>query len=198
MKTLKFAAVSWAVVALAVAAVAQKPQDFPKVELNGGLQAQIMSIGMNTRNALHPTLTMSIKITNTGKSTAFLLLFGEPSMIDDAGGLFEIRSVSGVAYCPGPQSNPPSTRLCVGIPRVVDGVVFSPHAYTQIDPDRSITATFFGIGTSNTGTNLIFSEDIAYRLVNDPTKDADLSDAGKLKQLQFGTLSFPPTAIIQK
>ena len=104
---------------------------------------------MNTKWPLHPTLTMSIKITNKGKSTAFLLLYGEPSMIDDAGGKFDIRSVTGVAYCPGPQSNPPSIRLCVGIPRT-DSNTFSPRGYTQIDPDRSITATFFAIGAGET------------------------------------------------
>ena len=198
MKLKRFVLASWAVVALAVAAVAQKPAENPTVDLNGGLQAQIITVGMNTRNALHPSLTMSVKITNGGKSTAFLLLYGVPSLIDDAGGQFEIKSVTGVAFCPGPQSNPPSTQLCIGIPRVVDGVVFSPRGYTRIDPGRSITANFFAIGTSNTGGNLIFSEDIAYRLVDDPAKDADLPDAQKLKQLQLGTLSFAPTAINQR
>jgi hypothetical protein len=199
MKLKRIALASWAVVILAVAAVAQKPQENPVVNLNGGLQAQIISAGMNAKWPLHPSLTMSIKITNTGKTTAFLLLYGLPSMIDDAGGQFDIKSVTGVAYCPGPQSNPPSIRRCVGIPPTEnDNSLFSPRGYTQIDPDRSITATFFAIGTSNTGTNLIFSEDIAYRVVNDTAKDADLSDAEKLKHVQLGTLSFPPVAINQK
>ena len=176
MKPIWVAAASLAVVVLAVAAVAQKPTENPPVDLNGGLQAQIVSVGMNTKWPLHPTLTMSIKISNKGKSTAFLLLYGEPSMIDDAGGKFDIRSVTGVAYCPGPQSNPQPSALCRRS-ACTDGNTFSPRGYTQIDPDRSITATFFAIGAGNTGTNLIFSEDIGYRLINDAAKDADSSDA---------------------
>jgi len=192
MKPKRVALASWAVVVLAAAAVAQKPPENPTVDLNGGLQAQIISVGVNPKL---PSLTMSIKISNKGKSTAFLLLYGEPSMIDDAGGKFDIRTVTGVAYCPGLTGVP----LCVGIPRADSNNTFSPRGYTQIDPDRSITATFWAIGESNiTGTNLIFSENIGYRLVNDPAKDADLSDAEKLKQVQLGTLSFPPVAINQK
>jgi hypothetical protein len=69
-------------------------------------------------------LKASVKITNNSEDNIYLLLFGEPSAIDDAGGNWNtVFSVTGAAYCPGPQSNPPSYRLCMGAPRV-DGHSF--------------------------------------------------------------------------
>src|SRR5271166_647445 len=81
----------------------------PTVELNAGLQARIISLGRD-----RGYLSVGVKITNSGKDHAFMLLFGEPSAFDDAGGRFSIvHAVTGVAYCQGPLTNPPSTRLCV-------------------------------------------------------------------------------------
>jgi hypothetical protein len=87
-------------------------------------------------------LTASVKITNKSADYIYLLLFGEPSAIDDAGGNWSIVfSVTGAAYCPGPQTNPPSYRRCVGIPRV-DNYLFPLNGYTEIAPENSITVNY--------------------------------------------------------
>lgn len=164
------------------------------VELNGGLQAQIISMGRD-----RGSLTVAVKITNTGKDHAFMLLFGEPSAFDDAGGRFSIvRGVTGVAYCPGPQTNPPSTRLCVGLPRV-DGNLFPLQGYTEIDPGKSVIAHFSFNGGGDKGEHISLSAEMAYRFVKeaDLAQDADVPDQRKLKTLRFGTLSFEPVSPAQ-
>jgi hypothetical protein len=195
MNSKRVAAASLAVVVLAVAAVAQTP-DNPKAQLNGGLEAEITSTGMNTRSPNYPQVTMSMKIANTGKATAFLLLYGEPSLIDDAGTQYGFKRLGGVAYCQGPLTNPPN-KLCVGIPHV-DQNFFSPRGYTEIDPGRAITVTFQFQGTGKSGTIVTFSAEMAYRLVTDLDKDNESSDTDKMKQTRFGTLSFEPMTIKEK
>ncbi len=49
MKPKRVVLACWAVVALAVAAVAQKPAENPTVQLNGGLEAQILSLGRSNK-----------------------------------------------------------------------------------------------------------------------------------------------------
>jgi hypothetical protein len=167
----------------------------PTVELNGGLQARIISLGRD-----RGTLSVGVKITNTGKDYAFILLFGEPSAFDDAGGRFGIvHAVTGVAYCPGPQTNPPSTRLCVGLPRVDDHNLFPLHGYTEIDPGKSVNAHFSFNGGGDKGERISFTAEMAYRFVKEAelAQDADVPDQRKLKALRFGTLSFDPTSPAQ-
>jgi len=184
-------------VVLAVSAVAQKPADNAVAQLNGGLEAQIVSAGLNTRDAIHPRVTIAMKLSNKGSSTAFVLLFGPMDLLDDSGVHYDLKTLTGIAYCPGPQTNPPSFRFCVGVPRV-DANTFSPRGYTRIDAGRSITVNLSFQGSGQPGTQVTLSGEYAYRVVADATKDADLSDADKLKQIQLGTLSFEPVAVSQK
>jgi hypothetical protein len=118
-------------------------------------------------------------------------------LIDDAGNQYEMKTLTGIAYCPGPQTVPPSFKLCVGVPRT-DGNTFSPRGYTRIDPGRSITINLSFRGSGGTGGQVTLSGEYGYRLVADATKDADVSDADKIRQVQLGTLSFEPVAVAAK
>jgi addiction module HigA family antidote len=60
MKSKRVLFASWGVVVLAVAAVAQKPRN-PKATLNGGLEAEITSVGVNSKSASWIMLTMAMK-----------------------------------------------------------------------------------------------------------------------------------------
>jgi hypothetical protein len=173
-------------VLLAAAAAAQGP----KVQLSGDLQGQIVALS-NLRGALN----VGVKITNAGKDHAFVLLFSEPSEFDDAGGPGQIYSVTGVAYCPGPQSNPPSDRLCVGLPRV-DGHLFPLQGYTDIEPGKSVTVHFIFHAAGDRGQKYTLTAQMAYRFVKeaDLAQDVDVPEARKLKTLRFGTLSFEPVS----
>ncbi len=186
---------------IVVAAGAQKVEAIPTVELNGGMQAQILSLGRDTKSMGRPMLTATVKIANNGKDYVSLLLFGSLSAVDNAGGRFDVvRSVAGVAYCPGPQTNPPSTRLCVGIPRVEDQYLFPLRGYSEIDPGKAITIHFALSSSSpvSKGDKISLSVEMAYRLVSDLTTDADVPDKQKLKLLRFSTLSFEPVAVTEK
>lgn len=180
---------SWAILALAVSAVAQKPQDFPKVELNGGLEAQMLSLG-RSGNGHRPDLNSAIKITNAGKNTAFIMFYGEPSAIDDAGVKFDrFKSLSGVAYC---TTNP--SGLCVGLPRLDEHNLFPLRGYTEIDPGKSVTLhlTLSTNAFDSKGDQISVTAQMAYRLVADMDKDAQLTDAQQFKTVRIGTLSFDP------
>jgi hypothetical protein len=59
-------------------------QETPTVELNAGMQAQLLSLGRQGYG-----LTAAVKITNKGQDHVFLLLFGAPSAVDDAGVRFD-------------------------------------------------------------------------------------------------------------
>ena len=69
--------------------------------------------------------------------------------------------------------------------------------YTEIDPGRSITVHFKMKTPSpaSKGKRISIAAQIAYRLVNDPGKDADLSDSQKLRQVRKGNLSFEPVIV---
>jgi len=195
MKTTRFAAVLLAVLVLSVAAVAQKPQENPTVQLNGGLEAQILSLGRSNKG-YRIDLNAAIKITNTGKDTAFIMFYGAPSAFDSAGTKFEnFDSLTGVAYC---GTNPPG--LCVGLPRYNEAYLFPLRGYTQIDPGRSVTLhlTLWEHGLQSKGDQASVSAQMAYRIVSDLTKDADLTDEQQFKQVRIGNLSFEPTTISEK
>jgi hypothetical protein len=42
-----------------------------------------------------------------------------------------LQAVNGVAFCRGPNINPPAPRLCVGLPRVDDENLFPLQGYTE-------------------------------------------------------------------
>ena len=183
---------------LVATASAQEPK--PTVELNGGLEAQLLTLGRGKGS--RPVLTAAVKITNKGQDNVFLLLFGPVSAVDDAGGRFDsVEDITGVAYCPGPQTNPPSTRRCVGIPQVDDQYLFSLQGYTQIEPGKSIRVNFALTAMNGSkGDRVSLSVEMAYRLVKaaDLAKDADVPDKQKLKSVRFSTLSFEPVAVNEK
>jgi hypothetical protein len=157
------------------------------VELAGGLKAEVVSM-----DRMHGTLTLAVRISNNSKDSAFILLFGEPSAFDDAGEQFSIvNAVTGAAYCPGPQTKPPTFRLCVGLPRVTDSL-FPLQRYTGIEPGKSVTAQFRLSGGGDKGSRVSLTQQIAYRFTKDDdrTRDSGLSDAEKVKSLHIGTLNF--------
>lgn len=180
-------------VLLALAAAGQKADENRTVQLNGGLQAQILSLGRDSSTP-RPVLTAAIKISNTGQNHAFVMLYGEPSAIDDAGGKFEPApgAVSGIAYCGVVPAG-----LCVGMPRP-DDHLYPLEGYTEIDPGKSITMHLTLFSQASKGDRVSISASMAYRLVSDPVKDADLSDKEKLKLLKRGTLSFEPLKVTEK
>jgi hypothetical protein len=170
----------------------------PAPKQRAALEAQIINLGRS--GAVTTALAASFKITNNSDSYVYLLLFGLPSAIDDAGGNFGIYDVTGAAYCPGPQSNPPSFRLCVGIPRV-DDHLFPLHGYTEIGPTNSVTVNYVFRGGGNKGTKYFLAQEIAFRVAKSPEDDAALSDQQKLKLLHFASLNFnaveaPPKEVV--
>jgi len=58
------------------------------------------------------TLNVAVKISTESKdrTSAFILLFGEPSAFNDGGGKYQSRSVAGAAYCKGFANNPRDLR----------------------------------------------------------------------------------------
>jgi hypothetical protein len=155
------------------------------VRLSGGLKGEVIQMGREGR-----VLTLAMKITNESKDAdAFILLFGEPSAFDDAGGRWNIvQAVTGVAYCPGPFTSPPTFRLCVGIPRVTE-TLFPMQGYTDIQPGQSVTVHYQFTGGGEKGERISLAHDLAYRFAT-AEKDAGMSDAQKLKALRFGSLSY--------
>jgi hypothetical protein len=133
------------------------------------------------------TINVEVKITNNSEAHVFMLLFGEPSAFDDAGGHYGIiGEVAGVAYCPGPQTNPPSFRLCVGKPRVDSQYLFPLDGYTEIEPGQAATVHYTLRGGGSGGQKCRLAQEVAYRTV----KEADLPKPPDLKSLHFGSLSF--------
>jgi hypothetical protein len=176
---------------LVVAAAAQKSDDNPTVELNGGMTAQLLTLGRDS-SGVRPVVTAAVKITNTGKNYVLLMIYGAPSAIDDGGVKFDgdiSGGVSGIAWC---QTRP--AERCIGIPEATSA--FALQNYTEIDPERSVTIHFKMQTPSLTskGKRVSVSAEIAYRLVSDLTKD-DVSDAQKLKQVRKGNLSFEPVSV---
>ena len=172
-------------------------QETPTVELNGGMQGQLLSLGRQGYG-----LTAAVKIANKAQDHVFVLLFGAPSAVDDAGVRFDVmQAINGVAFCRGPAINPPSPRLCVGLPTVDDENLFPLQGYTEIEPGKSATVNTTLASTSmSKGERVSLSAEMAYRLVKeaDLAKDCDVPDKQKLKALRFGSISFGPVAVKQK
>jgi hypothetical protein len=160
----------------------------PVVKLNGGLEAQILSVG---RNANHNQLTAAMKIVNKGKNTIFLLLVGNPlaMAVDNTGATSSWCQANGIASCRS------DFRECAGVPKEVENSTPSLQSYTQIDPEAEITVTF-AFGTSDSkGPLASVSANMAYRLVSDLSKEPGLSDKEKRQQIRGMSLSFPPASV---
>ncbi len=68
------------------------PEEIPTSQLPGGLKGEIILLAKNGNQ-----LNIAVKITNeSSRGDAFILLFGEPSTFDDAGGKYGKRAISGV------------------------------------------------------------------------------------------------------
>ena len=61
------------------------------------LLAELITLGKTKDD--RPTLTASVRLTNKGTGYVSVLLVGRPSAVDDAGGVFEVENVAGIAYC---------------------------------------------------------------------------------------------------
>ena len=134
---------------LLAASAAGQDKSAPK---RGELEFQLTSLGRNERGNV---LTAAVKATNKSSSVVFLLLFGRPSAVDNAGEVFDgVQSVTGVAYCAGTQ-NPPSKLVCVGKEEARGGFVRPPvDSYTEIDPDQSAVFTIVLSGSHSTGAKI--------------------------------------------
>ena len=173
---------------LAFAAAAQE-QDKRLVELNGGLTAQLLSLGRDTSG--RPTITAAVKIANTGKDYVFLMVYGSISAIDEGGVKFEPPgdAVSGIAWC----ETSPAER-CIGIPSGSNA--FPIQQYTEIDPGKAVTAHLRLVaptGSKSVGRVSIVTQ-IGYRVVKevDIQNDDVLSDTQRIKQVRTGSISFEP------
>lgn len=164
------------------------------VKLNGGLEAEILSIG---RSADHEIITLSLLISNKGKDTANVMLVGKEAVTDNKGGVFNWRySLAGISDC-GYNNDQPL--YCAGLPQPTRDTP-PLRAYTQIDPDREITVSFrlrADGGRASDGPLVSFSARLAYRMVADPLKDANLTEMEKLKQVRLMTLSFRPRTLVE-
>jgi len=175
--------------------LAAAAQENRTVALNGGLQAQMLSLGRTTSG--RPVITAAVKITNTGKDNVFLMFYGSISAVDEAGNKFDPPgdAVSGIGYC-----NTEPAERCIGKP---NGSPFFPfQSYTVMDPGKSVTAHFRLVdlrGAQSAG-KVSLSAQFAYRLVKetDMDKEADVPDAQKLRQIRTGNMSFEPLAVTEK
>jgi hypothetical protein len=162
------------------------------VKLNGGLEAEVLALG---RSANHQNLSVSMRISNKGTSSAYLLLVGTPVVTDNTGGGFRNNwTVSGLAHCVNRNPGSPDS-LCFAVPKVIDGITIPLQAFTLIDPDISITVNFLFENGVSQGPLISFSANLAYRLVNDTAKDATLTESDKYKQFRIMTLSFPSLSV---
>jgi hypothetical protein len=164
------------------------------VKLNGGLDATLLKVG---RTKDHRYLTLSVRISNRGPDTAFLLLVGEPAATDDSGGIFKSASdITGIAHCAYGNWAP---SYCLGIPTKVNWTV-PIQSFTQIDPrsdpDAGIVVNFRLYGQGD-GPAISFSAEIYARFVRDLAVDDTLPDAAKFKQFRLMTLSFPPVRVTE-
>jgi hypothetical protein len=172
-----------ACVLLAALAAAQNSP----VKKRASLDAEITALSHDQGSSVN----IAVKITNNSEAHVFILLFGEPSAFDDAGGHYSIVSaVTGVAYCPGPQTNPPSFRLCVGKPEVDKRYLFPLDGYTEIEPGQAATVHYILRGGSYDGKKYQLAQEVAYRVV----KETDLEKPPDLKSLHFGSLRFNDAA----
>jgi len=158
------------------------------VKLNGGLEATVLQIG-RTRD--HRNVTLSLRISNKGSSTAYLILVDNPMATDNTGGIFKDPVVSGITYC---HYGVWAASYCIGIPEKHDWTV-PIQSFTEIDPNpdpnAGITVNFRLTGQGD-GTVASFSAHLYVRFVSDTLKDAAVPEAAKYKEFRMMTLSFPP------
>jgi hypothetical protein len=100
-----------------------------------------------------------------------------------------VSAVTGAAYCSGPQTNPPSFRLCVGKPEVDNRYLFPLDGYTEIEPGQAATVHYTLRGGA-AGKKYQLAQEVAYRVV----KEADLEKPPDLKSVHFGSLTFNDAA----
>jgi hypothetical protein len=174
---------------LLLIAAAAFGQDVILSQFPGGLKGEIIMLAKNKN-----FLSIAVKITNEAGSRgdAHILMFGPTSAFDDVGNHYEQRNITDVAYCPGPDTNPPSFRLCVGVPRVDESKFFPLQSYTDIEPGKSVAVHFELMGNVQSigkGERFSLAQELAYRFA-DFDEDAGTPESEKLKTLHFGTFSF--------
>lgn len=185
MKNLAFKAVAYSFVFLfSVTCSAQSRV----VRLNGGLQAEVLTLG---RNVNHTQVTLSVRILNQSRGTAYLALIGNPTVTDNEGGsLLAVLKCGGLVQCPWGLA-------CFGSPRIVEGQTLPIQGFTQIDPGVDITATMVMFNGKVDGPLLTFSGEVAYRIVLDTGRDATLPDSEKYKQFRVMGLTFPSMSVTE-
>jgi hypothetical protein len=168
----------------------------PPKKFNGGLQAQIVSVG---RDKTFNHLTVSITLANQGKNTIYLLLVrgtGTPKAVDNMGADFGYESSSGIAVCPLFEATP----WCIGKPDIKNGQTPPLQAWTALDPDTSpITLNFaLFVNRESHGHLASFSCTLASRVVSDPARDDTLTDSERREHIHMINISLPPTPVNQE
>ena len=163
----------------------------PTLKLNGGLEAQLISIG---RNKEHNTVTIAAMIKNNGINTAYLMLAGAPPMAtDNTGTKYSSRSFGGVTACPSLDNG--YTELCIGVTKTQENITPPLQSFTQIDPKTELMVNFELVGNSGNGPLMTFAATFMSRFVSDPVKDSTLSEKEKRQQIHLMNLSFTPAPV---
>ncbi|HSZ74005.1 MAG TPA: hypothetical protein VK779_04230 [Rhizomicrobium sp.] len=180
------------VAALAMAVTSAAKAAPPVVQLNDGLEARLNYIGRSPEQSV---LSVSMTLTNKGRSIVYLLLAGDPpAATDNAGGMYRLNGGAGIAECPQMTSN--WIPDCIGT-KTIDSNTAPLNVYEQFNPGKSVTLNFELRGSASKGPLASFSALFAYRSVTDPTRDATLTDEQKRKQIQMLNVSFPPTEVTE-
>jgi hypothetical protein len=168
--------------------------------LNGGLEATILHMG---RSRDTTSLSVSLRIRNTGKAIAYLAIIGhQVNVIDNSGVHFDYRSVNGIANCKIGPSDPPAA--CLGIPG--DFYQIPMQSFTRLDPSTPdaagsdgiiVNLTFSTNGPRSEGPFISLSGNMFYRLVKDADVDDTLSERDQYKQFRLMSLSFPPQLVTE-
>jgi hypothetical protein len=170
------------------------------VNLNGGLKAELLSLARDPLGyyGSRPLLTAAVKITNPGKDYAFLLLYDNPSAVDDAGISFIgmlADAVAGVEWC---RNDPPERCFGIGNPAVAVPV----DSYTEIEPGNAITVhlRLTTSATASQGKTMSLTVKYGLRIVKqaDMEKDADVSAGQKVRQVRRSSMSFPPSLVTER
>lgn len=163
-------------------------------KLNGGLEAQIASIG---RDKSFHSLTVSMTLANKGNNTIYLLLFAgynSPKATDSTGAAFAYRSSSGAPICT--LSEP----WCIGVPNVIQTLTPPLQNWLELDPDTSPIALNFQLYSNQEshGHLASFSCTFAYRVVADTGRDETLTERQKRDGIQTMNLSVPPMPVAEE
>lgn len=179
----------WVVIELAAVCVTPALAAGQRIKLNGGLEAEIVTIG---RNRSHNEVTIALNISNPGQDIAYLVLSLDPPVaaISNTGGSYILLRVSGITQC---GSSP--IAACTGTGPYNPGAALPLQSWTEIDPGTNITVNFDLTGMPDTGPLVSFSATTAYRTVHSEMQGETLSDSQKRQSIRVMTLSFPPTAV---